>query len=137
MKSVQYRSGYKYQLAGNHQFQLGLIRPPEDIDTEYIALTKSGLLTLRNGYASDGPSGATIDTPSSMRGAFIHDAIYQLMRQGYLPQTFREPADKEAYNIWIEDGMWKLRAYFWHRELRKFGAPAADPKHIKKVHTAP
>lgn len=137
MKYVQYRKGYKYQLAGNHQFHLAFVRPDNDISTEWICLTKDGLLTIYNGYASDGPSGATIDTRSSMRGSFVHDALYQLLRMGLLPQSMRQLVDDEAQRIWIEDGMWKFRARLWHRELRKFGASAADPSNVKIVYTAP
>jgi len=38
------------------------IIPDEDIETDYLALTGKGNLTIKKGYAWDGPSGLTIDT---------------------------------------------------------------------------
>lgn len=133
---MKYRSGYKYQLADDERCQVS-IRSLQEIDTEFISLTRTGLLTVKRGYAWDGPSGPTIDTKSSMRGSLIHDALYQLIREGHLPAWDRNRADDELYRLCVEDGMWKWRAALWRREVRKFAAGAASPKHIKQVLIAP
>ena len=67
MEYIFYKKGYKYQLA-NEYSALIPIKPIEDIDTNYIDLSVSGFLVIKNGYAWDGPSGPTIDSPSFMRG---------------------------------------------------------------------
>lgn len=67
----------------------------------------------------------------------IHDALYQLIRQGMLPKSMRGEADQIIYECLIADGMWKFWAKLWRRELKKFAGFAADPKNIKKVYEAP
>ena len=136
MKYISYRRGYKYQLAKTFTVTVKIF-PFTVIDVGFISLTTDGFLTIREGYASDGPSGPTMDTPSSIRGAFVHDALYQLLRLGFLPQGFRKDCDQAAYELWTEDGMWVWRARLWRRELNNFGSPAADPKNIKRVYIAP
>jgi len=133
---IRYRGGYKYQLANSVSI-LTNIRPPSDIQTEFIALSKSGVLFIRKGYAWDGPSGPTIDTKSSMRASLIHDALYQLMREGHLGGYYRGAADEELYRLCIEDGMWKWRAWLWRREVKKFAGFAACPSNNKEVLVAP
>ena len=136
MKKAHYRKGYKYQLAKDLVIPTNIF-PIADIVTQFIKLTTTGLLTLKSGYSSDGPSGPTIDTKSSMRGAFAHDGGYQLLRMGYLGQEFRKQFDQLAFALWTEDKMWKWRARRWYRALRKLGSSAADPKNVKKVYIAP
>ena len=68
--SISYRSGYKYQLTEGYSVDVD-VKPDQDIDSEYIRLSTIGLLTIKTGYAWDGPSGPTIDTPSFMRGALV------------------------------------------------------------------
>ena len=59
---IQYKAGYKYQLTKDHTEQLA-IKPERLILTGYLKLTPNGVLTIRAGYAWDGPSGPAIDTP--------------------------------------------------------------------------
>lgn len=133
---ITYRKGYKYQLADTVAIQTRL-RPALAINTPFIALSPTGLLLIRAGYAWDGPSGPTFDTKSSMRGSLVHDALYQLLRAELLPASDRALVDKELYRLCVEDGMWKWRAKLWLREVRKFAGGAADPKNKKRVYTAP
>ena len=135
-KHVKYTKGYKYQLVEDYSIQTS-IKPYKDMELKFISLSKDGLLTIKAGYASDGPSGPTIDTKNSIRGAFVHDALYQLIRQRCLPKSVRPQCDELAYRIWIEDGMYKWRAKLWKRELGKFAGYAADPKNAKETLTAP
>ena len=119
-----YRDGYKYQ--SDRDFRI-LIKELQgySVETRFISLTPDGLFTVRAGYAWDGASGPTWDTPSSMRGALVHDALYQLMRMGLLPQAVRPIADAVAGLIWRADGMWAGRARAWWRAVRLFAAYAA------------
>ena len=42
-----------------------------------------------------GASGPTLDTDDTMElDSLVHDALYQLMREGCLPQSARKAADK-------------------------------------------
>lgn len=133
---MKYRKGYKYQVAEDCSF-LTSIHYSTDIKTEFIYLFYSGRLHIKSGYAWDGASGPTIDTKSSMRGSLVHDALYQLMRQGLLPISFRKAADEELYKYCVEDGMWKWRARIWYNSVEKYASTAADPTHKKIVYEVP
>ena len=133
---MKYRKGYKYQLAVDEKLKTR-IRLTQAIDTQFIKLDVAGELTILSGYSWDGPSGPTVDRKTNMRGSLIHDALYQLIRQGFLPKSMRAEADQIIYECLINDGMWKFWAKLWRRELRKFAGFAADPKNIKKVYKAP
>ena len=135
MSQIAYRTGYKYQLAEPYQVQTD-IRPPAAILTDYVILLTDGRLLLAAGYAWDGATGA-IDTLDSMRGSLVHDAFYQLMREGLLGQAYREAADKELRKIVLEDGMVHFRAQAWYEAVRAFAESAADPANNRPVIRAP
>ena len=136
MKQIRYRSGYKYQLVEEYTVSVE-IHPNARIDTDYIALDPDGLLTIKNGYAWDGPSGPTFDTKNFMRGSLVHDALYQLMREEFLPASCREQADLELHRICREDGMSKFRAWYVLLGVRKGAGFAASPESRKPVLSAP
>ena len=94
-------------------------------------------LTIRAGYAWDGPSGPTYDSKDSMRGSLVHDALYQLIRLGHLGPEHRQPADQLLYDICREDGMGYFRANAWYWAVRMFGRPASEPNSGPKEYTAP
>ena len=127
VKCIVYNGGYKYQLKEECRIATPII-PQQAIEGDYLSLGTDGLLTIRKGYAWDGPSGPTVDTLNFMRGSLVHDALYQLMREGWLDNgTCREPADRLLQAICREDGMWQLRAWWVYLGVRWFGDPAADP----------
>lgn len=137
MRCIAYNGGYKYQLKEGCTVPIE-IRPPSPIDTEYIGLDTDGNLTIRKGYAWDGPSGPTIDTPTFMRGSLVHDALYQLMRERHLDNgRHREAADRILQRICKEDGMWSLRAWWVYQGVRLFADPAADPASKRPTTRAP
>jgi hypothetical protein len=133
---IRYRSGYKYQLVDEYQVQTRVI-PEKDVKTEYLDLYTDGKLVIKKGYAWDGPSGPTLDTANFMRGSLVHDALYQLLRQEFVDEKWREEADDELKRICREDGMCKIRAWWVHLAVRKWGKVAADPASKKKIHQAP
>jgi len=133
---MRYRKGYKYQLMERDFVQTDIYLT-DDISTHFITLTEDGLLILKQGYACDGPSGPTIDTKSSIRGAFFHDALYELMRRGLLPKYYKAKADRLAYRLWLKDGMWGWRAKAWYDGIKNFAGWAADPRNKKKIYVTP
>lgn len=133
---IWYRDGYKYQLAGDYIVATS-VTPDEEIVTEFIELTLAGIITIRKGYAWDGPSGPAIDTKNFMRGSLVHDALYQLMREGHLSESWRDEADGELRRMCIEDGMSALRAWWVYRGVRFGGGPAADPHRDRAPVSAP
>ena len=137
MKCIAYKKGYKYQLNAAYSTDIP-IKPEEDIESDYIRLTHVGQLTIKKGYAWDGPSGPTADTRNFMRGSLVHDALYQLMREGELDNhDYRESADRLLQQMCREDGMSALRTWWVYRGVRYGGNPAADPANKKPLVRAP
>ena len=123
---------YKYQLVSDYVIAID-IKPRDNVRTKFIDLDTQGALTIKNGYAWDGPSGLGIDTRSFMRASLVHDALYQLMRAEYLDYRIQQRAADDFLRVLcVEDGMWKLRAWFNCMMLRLFGKmsarPAPEPK---------
>ena len=133
---IRYRSGYKYQIVEDYQVKVSVI-PKTNIKTHFLELNTEGMLIIKKGYAWDGPSGPTIDTPNFMRGSLVHDALYQLLRNEFLEPKWREKADDELRRICRDDGMSRLRAWWVHRGVRLGAGPAASPESRKKIHQAP
>jgi len=121
---IKYREGYKYQLAQDYQHETDI--PGVSIDTSFISLTRSGLLTIKAGYAWDGASGPTYDSKSSMRGSLVHDALYQLMRIYPDMRKFRLYADELLFIICKQDGMNLIRAWIWKKAVNIFGRSSAE-----------
>lgn len=136
MERIAYRRGYKYQLSETYEVTIPELanRPP--IVTEYISII-NGSLFIKEGYAWDGPSGPTIDTKGIMRGALIHDALYQLLREESLPKEDRVIADKVLKRTCLEDGMFFVRANAVYLAVRAFASFAADPANKKPMVYAP
>ena len=137
MECITYNSGYKYQLKEDYVIAAD-IKVAAPIDTKYLALAPDGSLTVRVGYAWDGPSGPTIDTLNFMRGSLVHDALYQLMREHHLDrEKYRDVADRLLQKICIEDGMSRPRAWGVYQAVHHFGDPSADPANVGPVVRAP
>lgn len=137
MDCIAYKAGYKYQLKADYVVQID-IRPEAPIDIEYLALTTTGSLTIKKGYAWDGPSGPTIDTLNFMRGSLVHDGLYQLMREHHLDEDqYRDTADGLLQQLCKEDGMSALRAWTVYEGVHLFGEPSADPANDRPVIHAP
>ena len=64
------------------------------VDGSHLRLTPDGLLTIKEGYAWDGPSGPAPDLAYLLRAALVHDALYQLIRIGALEPRHRGAADR-------------------------------------------
>jgi hypothetical protein len=134
---ICYRSlhRYKYQLMEEYTYATGFsmeqtVRTGQD----YIVLQQDGMLTLKKGYAWDGPSGPTVDTKNFMRASLVHDALYQLMREDLVGngdgvrKQFREDADKLLRRMVRKDGMSWPRWVWVYQGLRLFGNAAAEKK---------
>ena len=131
---IKYRTGKNYELVKEYQLET-LIEPEEDAVTDTVELTKEGLLTIKKGFAWDGASGPAFDTRSFMRASLVHDALYYLMRQEVLDRKWRDEADLLMKEICLADGMWKVRAWWCYRAVRRFGESAATIRH--PILTAP
>lgn len=133
---IKYKSGYKYQLIETYNVRLK-IKPSKLIVSEYITLSKSGNLTIEKDYCWDGASGPAIDTKNFMRGSLVHDALYQLMCEGYISKKWRKQADKELRRICLEDGMSKVRVSWVYWAVRTFAKRHSSIVKPKETLTAP
>ena len=126
MISYKKRRKYKYNLHGDYEYKAE-IKVEEPCDFGYVKITQEGLLTIKKGYAWDGPSGPTIDTKNFMRGSLVHDALYQLIREKKINEDQRKRADEILREICLEDGMSKIRAWWVFWGVYLFGSGAAKP----------
>ncbi|MDB9752833.1 DUF1353 domain-containing protein [Oceanospirillaceae bacterium] len=139
MECISYKQDYKYQLVETYTFEIP-IKPKEGVSSPsgFIALTANGLLTIKTGYAWDGPSGPAIDTLNFMRGSLVHDALYQLMREKLLDQnTTRKPADQLLQKMCKADGMSAFRAWWVYNILRIAGRISSGSGDKKPIIKAP
>jgi len=133
---IHYKKGYKYQLAQDYRIRTE-ITLGAPISFDYLYLSMSGWLRIRAGYAWDGASGPTFDTKNSMRGSLVHDALYQLIRNGLLPgKGCQQAADDLLFEICREDGMSWLRAILWWKAVQGVGFLSTNEKAIKDLLSA-
>lgn len=134
---IWYQQGYKYQLFDDYLVRVG-VTPDYNLKSSYIELDTTGLLTIKQGYAWDGPSGPTVDTSEFMRGSLVHDALYQLMRMGFLDyERHRKLADIELRKICREDGMTAASAWLVYQGVRFGGLDGAHPRSNSAILCAP
>ena len=129
MNKIHYRKrrSYKYTLDDGYWIETEFRTGCDLACSDMISLSAAGLLRIAAGYAWDGPSGIAIDTKNFMRGSLVHDALYQLMREGLLSREHRDAVDRLLEKICLEDGMSKLRAAWVYQAVKRFGAKAAEP----------
>lgn len=159
LAQIHYRAGYKYQLVESHQHQL-TFKPPRAVADPWVEIDANGLMTLRYGYAWDGPSGPTYDSPCFMRGPLIHDGGYGLLREGLLPEEYRALFDETMLAIILEDILlvhaprdgdsWLTRfgrsttmralegrAQAWYGAVKLAAAGAASQNALRTTYSAP
>jgi hypothetical protein len=133
MNKVCYRklTGYKYQVMEDYTIKIDL-KPLKAIRrelTRFLSLSPQGVLSIKKYYAWDGPSGPTIDTRDFMRGSLVHDALYQLMREGVLDyKVHRKRADEIFRELLLEDGMCAFRAWYVYQAVHIFAEGGARPQ---------
>jgi len=132
---MKYYANYKYILAEDEQYYTQIC-PLSPITTEFVQLDSNGLMTLKAGFPTDGPSGPSVDTKTFMRGAFFHDGLYMLLRKNLLHvEDARHEADKLLRKICREDGMSWFRAWYVYRAVRLGSEHASH--HGRKIQEAP
>ncbi len=132
---IKYKSGYKYQLVEDYTIQTKII-PSKNIKTDYLELSKDGLLVIKKGYCWDGASGYP-DLKTIIRGSLIHDSFFQLLRFNLIEKRYKKEADNLLYKCCLKDGMYKWNAKLVLWGVQKFGKRSTLAKNKKKIHTAP
>ena len=112
---IKYSKGHKYQLEEQTGYETGITG--YYIPGDYFALERNGNLTVYKGFAWDGPSGG-VDSKNFLRASMIHDVLCLLIASGKLPYDCQDRADQILYDICIESGMWKVRAWWVYKAVR-------------------
>ena len=125
------RRKYKYNLHSDLPYSTGIKVDALKISkyiNEYLKIDSKGNLLIKKGYSWDGPSGPAFDTKNFMQGSLVHDALYQLMRDGVIDQTERKRADEILREICRQDGMSRLRAWevYWGVRIGGKGSAKLD-----------
>ena len=132
-EKIYYKDGYKNQLHMQHSIFIS-IKPTNDIKSDFIELKKDGFLIIKKGYAWDGVTGFP-DFKSLRRGALVHDALCQLLREGKLDKKYDSDVDNTLIILFKEDKTSRFfikPAYF---VIKKFGGFAHDTKNKKVIKT--
>ncbi len=131
---ISYKSGYKYQTVDSPvRLRLQDLKPDVAVKAPFASLSRKGVLTIRGHYAWDGPSGPTIDTDNFMLGSLIHDCLYELIRNEFLPHYFWRFADRELDHVNELCGMSRIRRWWVRKGLAVARGRAALPKNRKKI----
>jgi len=109
---------YKYRLAEDERIKLPFSVPRLNFD--HISIGGNELL-IRKGYLWDGASGPTFDTPSTFIAALGHDALYELMRNARLPQSYKHLVDNWFKQALRDGGMNEFRVWIFFNGVRFFG----------------
>ncbi len=121
--------GHKYRTRGTLVFDVDIF-PAAEVESPdgWVWLSVNGKLHIRAGYLWDGASGGMWDSENVMVPSLVHDALYQLMRERVLPQSYRLAADTVFWKMCRQRGMSAMRAGYAYRLLRTFGEKAARPR---------
>lgn len=131
---MKYQKGFKYWIKEAEFFETE-IRGCR-ICTKFIDLYEDGKLHIKKGFASDGGT-RVVETKKNIRGFFVHDGLFYLMKLGLLPLSNVKQAGNEMQKIHIEDGVWKWQAKIYNYFATKFGCKYANPKNKPKIYECP
>lgn len=101
----------KYRLDQNFTIDTPLLG--YTVVRKYFSLSTVGTLVIQAGYQSDGPSGPTIDTRNTMVPAFVHDVLYEMMREGDLPRAEKGKVDNLFKEMLKARGVGRIRYALW------------------------
>ena len=135
LEPVFYSQGYDHQL-----------RRPVKIKTAvtgfqggnlFVGIAPDGTLTMAEGYAWDGATGVPVQLKTMVRAALYHDAGYQLLRDGHVPQEHRITFDQLLRDTMRAAGAWPITAWAAYAAVRAFGGRFAAPSSRKPILEAP
>ena len=147
MKSpaIPYRSGYRHQIGSDYVIQTP-IYPDKGVVAKWASISKDGVLTIVDGFGSDGTSflenklqkirwipGIKKIINLLLKGSFTHDALYYLFKFGGLHLSHRPMVDAFARELWIKSGAWVWFADLALWCLKKFGGTSALPENKRSL----
>ena len=135
---LSYRSikGYKYHVASPFRVPVPSYFAPLRAEIPGFASLSDGYLLVNTGYAWDGPSGPVIHTKNWLKPSLVHDVFYQMLRNELFSdfEAARENADDYMYQMLLDGGMSRFRAWYSWKAVRKFGKKAASASQKREVY---
>lgn len=121
--SMKYKSGYRYVSQEAVMVNVGPdLHAP--LQAPFASIAAESLCVMAK-YAWDGASFTPfkwIGTPKAwLTPSLVHDALYQLFREGLLDRQYREAADRLFREMLIERGVWWIVAWGAYYAVRVFG----------------
>jgi len=139
---IVYQRGFKYQTTKEWSIQTktlgyGVAIEASSGGAPWVSLTPRGVLTIREGFCWDGPSGPTVDTPEFIAASLPHDGGFDLMRNELIPRSTKSQWDALLRDYGRQLGMgWFRTLYVWIGV--KIGADfAAKPGGGFRIEVAP
>ncbi len=124
MVKYRVRRKYKYTTYSDLSYDTG-IKLDNDHKSEFIDLDRSGKLLIKTGYSWDGATWFP-DTKQIMLASLVHDALYQLMREGVLKSINRDAADIILRDICRDSGMSRWLSNRVYGAVKMFAKYAAS-----------
>lgn len=118
------RIRYKFTLVEDYAIDTDIV-PRAAVNTPFLQLDSSGRLSIRRCYSWDGATGA-LNTRNIIRASLVHDALYQLMREGHVASSQRLAADRLMHTICVAAGMNRPYAWIVYICVRLFGGASVQ-----------
>ena len=130
MSKIKYKHGFKFYLAEDFALRIDDL-PDANVLAMYKLQMAKGTLTICKGYMWD----KGIQDKRFIRAQLVQEAMYQLIRLGYLPYEWRSKINAIYYGLMVEDGVPKLVAWLMKKWADVFGNVASNKS--RKVLFAP
>jgi hypothetical protein len=92
--------GYKYLVAERVTYAVPELG--QACVTHRLFTLSEGMLVVEAGYAWNGPSGPTVDTPASINASLPHDVVYQCICTGLLAASYKPSGDAILHRLMRE-----------------------------------
>lgn len=133
---------YRFQLTQTLTCQTGITVHGQSVESAsepgsdglpFVRLDAEGNLAIHARYSWDGPSFIPGHARRMIRGSLVHDALYQLIRDGCFPvaEGIRGIVAREAdilmRKLFLADGTPAVLAWFFYAVIRLFGRRFEEP----------
>lgn len=131
MSKIKYKHGFKFYLAEDFSLRIDDL-PDANVLGMYKIQMSHQTLTICKGYMWD----KGFKDKCFIRAQLVQEAMYQLIRLGYLPYEWRKKSNEIYYSLMVEDGVPKPFAWMLKKWADLFGNVASNGK-ARKVLFAP
>lgn len=130
MSKIKYKHGFKFYLAEDFSLRIDDL-PDANVLGMYKLQMAHQTLTICKGYMWD----KGFRDKRFIRAQLVQEAMYQLIRLGYLPYEWRSKINTIYYGLMVEDGVPKPVAWMLKKWADVFGNVASNKS--RKVLFAP